>query len=149
MNNFQSIITAPKDRDILVSDGNGYYAVVCWDEEDWCFDSGEDEHGYNVTCKINFDPLYWMYLPDGISENLAWESVPKINNCPFCGSSDVFTESETFSACVVVCSDCGANGPASDPNDQEEVRLEEEHDLDSGTIAAIKAWNVVGEKNNE
>lgn len=53
--------------------------------------------------------------------------------CPFCGSSDMFTERADFTSCYVVCNDCGSRGPQALQEDDDEEK--------PGEANAIIEWN--------
>lgn len=61
--------------------------------------------------------------------------------CPFCGASDAFVERIELSSCAVICNQCGARGPESCPEDDEDLRIEEENDWEPGEAAARRLWN--------
>lgn len=60
-------------------------------------------------------------------------AMPVAIACPFCGSADKFVERGSLCDAQVVCNDCGARGPSScQDSDDEET---------PGARAAIIAWN--------
>lgn len=59
--------------------------------------------------------------------------------CPFCKKNDNYVEAMDFSSCAVLCR-CGAQGPGSLPENENDLRIEEEQDLYSGHVAAVRRW---------
>lgn len=60
--------------------------------------------------------------------------------CDFCGGVDAFVERADFSSCYVVCNDCGAHGPTSCNENDEDVAAEEAG-MEPGENAARRLWN--------
>lgn len=59
--------------------------------------------------------------------------------CPFCGSSNMDLDDDTF-LCSVECKECFANGPFVSPRD---------HGYEAGCIKAWALWNERKEMNSE
>ncbi len=57
----------------------------------------------------------------------------ELKPCPFCGSTDLFVERATYSACYVQCDGCGAHGPTEDQESDDEGT--------PGEKSAREAWN--------
>lgn len=62
--------------------------------------------------------------------------------CPFCASADgAFVERADFSSAYVMCNDCGARGPTSCDETEEDARASEAGECEPGERAAWRLWN--------
>lgn len=72
------------------------------------------------------------------------QQIPSVNvgYCPFCKVNDNYVERIHLSTCAVIC-DCGAQGPELEPEDEHDLKIEEDQDLNPGHVAAVRAWQAV------
>lgn len=62
------------------------------------------------------------------------------DQCPFCGSSDNFIERADFSSCYVTCNECGAHGPTSCDETEEDANATENDECEPGERPARRLW---------
>lgn len=65
--------------------------------------------------------------------------ISNVGECPFCHKNSNYVERMTLDSCAVIC-DCGAQGPSSCPESDEDNEIEDENDLDPGYLAAVRLW---------
>jgi Lar family restriction alleviation protein len=70
----------------------------------------------------------------------------ELKPCPFCGGSDPFVERADFSACYVICNDCGAQGPSRCDENTADSDASDACEVEPGELAAIRSWNTRFEK---
>lgn len=61
--------------------------------------------------------------------------------CPFCGGTDGFVERADFSDCYVICNDCGARGPTSCDENDDDAQASESGECEPGERPARRLWN--------
>lgn len=65
----------------------------------------------------------------------------KLAACPHCGKQDAFVERSDYSACHVVCNECGARGPVRCDETEADAAASENDEAEPGELAARRAWN--------
>ncbi|ASP29680.1 hypothetical protein CHH26_05110 [Qipengyuania flava] len=64
----------------------------------------------------------------------------ELKPCLWCNGSNAFVERADLSSCYVVCNDCGAKGPTS-CNENDEDCAAEDAGMEPGESAARRLWN--------
>lgn len=57
------------------------------------------------------------------------------------GGESPFIERADVASCYVVCNDCSARTGAHNPQNSYQCKVEDRRNLESGSIAAVEAWN--------
>lgn len=69
------------------------------------------------------------------------QATDALKPCPFCGSSDVYSERIDLSSSAIICNDCQARGPETCNINDEDVAAEDDKDMAPGENAARRLWN--------
>ena len=67
--------------------------------------------------------------------------VEHLEVCPFCGCAEPFVERADYSSCYVICNDCGARGPSSCDENEDDANASENDEVDPGELPARRLWN--------
>ena len=65
----------------------------------------------------------------------------ELEECPHCESGDCYVERADLSSSVVICNSCLSRGPECCPENDKDLKTEEDEGMRSGEMAARRAWN--------